>query len=51
MVGHDIFNFLDVSKHQIAMTKEDQEKTSFITNEDTYSYVNMPFRLKNAGAI
>ena len=32
------------------MDEEDQEKTSFITNQGWYCYKVMPFRLKNARA-
>ena len=32
------------------MHKDDQEKTSFITDRGTYCYKVMPFGLKNAGA-
>ena len=32
------------------MSKDDEEKTSFITPYGTYCYVKMPFGLKNAGA-
>ena len=32
------------------MDPSDQEKTSFVTNQGTYCYQVMPFRLKNAGA-
>ena len=44
--------FLDAFKeyHQIALDEEDQEKTSFITENSTYCYVTMLFGLKNAGA-
>ncbi|XP_071924104.1 uncharacterized protein [Coffea arabica] len=50
--GYEIFCFLDAFKgyHQIALDEENQEKTSFITEEGTYCYVTMPFGLKNAGA-
>ncbi|XP_071902705.1 uncharacterized protein [Coffea arabica] len=50
--GYEIFCFLDAFKgyHQIVLDEEDQEKTSFITEEGTYCYVTMPFGLKNAGA-
>nr|XP_027088503.1 uncharacterized protein LOC113709849 [Coffea arabica] len=50
--GYEIFCFLDAFKgyHQIALDEEDQEKTSFITEDGTYCYVTMPFGLKNAGA-
>ncbi|GKE52090.1 hypothetical protein Tco_1487246, partial [Tanacetum coccineum] len=37
--------------HQIQMSKEDKEKTSFYTDQGTYCYTKMLFRLKNAGAI
>ena len=33
------------------MDPNDQEKTSFVTEQGTYCYQVMPFRLKNAGAI
>ena len=36
--------------NQIRMHGPDQEKTSFITNIGTYSYIVMPFGLKNMGA-
>jgi hypothetical protein len=36
--------------HQIALRKEDQSKTSFITLFGAYCYTTMSFRLKNAGA-
>nr|XP_027075634.1 uncharacterized protein LOC113699462 [Coffea arabica]XP_027078730.1 uncharacterized protein LOC113702002 [Coffea arabica] len=51
--GCEIFCFLDAFKgyHQIALDKEDQEKTSFITEYDTYCYTTRPFGLKNAGEI
>ncbi|XP_050222365.1 uncharacterized protein LOC126672459 [Mercurialis annua] len=32
------------------MHKDDEEKTSFVTDSGTYCYKQMPFRLKNAGA-
>ena len=32
------------------MHKDDQEKTSFITDRGTYCYKVMPFGFKNAGA-
>ena len=48
--GYEIFCFLDAFKgyHQIALDEENQEKTSFITENGTYCYVTMPFGLKNA---
>ncbi|KAL0433286.1 UNVERIFIED_CONTAM: Ribonuclease HI [Sesamum latifolium] len=36
--------------HQIMLAPEDRKKVSFITSEGTFSYVAMPFGLKNAGA-
>jgi hypothetical protein len=50
--GCDLLCFLDCYSgyHQIAIKKEDQEKTSFITPFGAYSYMTMSFGLKNAGA-
>ncbi|GJT68399.1 reverse transcriptase domain-containing protein [Tanacetum coccineum] len=44
--------FLDAYKgyHQIQMAKKDEEKITFYTDQGTYCYTKMPFRLKNAGA-
>nr|GEV52565.1 reverse transcriptase domain-containing protein [Tanacetum cinerariifolium] len=44
--------FLDAYKghHQIQMAKEDEEKTTFITNQGIFCYTKMPFGLRNAGA-
>ncbi|GJY19642.1 hypothetical protein Tco_0391133 [Tanacetum coccineum] len=44
--------FVDAYKgnHQIQMSKEDEEKTTFYTNQGTYCYTKMPFGLKNVGA-
>ncbi|GJX31501.1 reverse transcriptase domain-containing protein [Tanacetum coccineum] len=44
--------FLDEYKgyYQIKMAKEDEEKTSFITNQGIYCYSKMPFGLRNARA-
>ena len=35
--------------NQIRMHEDDQEKTSFVTNQGLFCYRVMPFRLKNAG--
>jgi hypothetical protein len=50
--GCDLLCFLDCYSgyHHIAIKKEDQEKTAFITPFDTYCYKTMSFGLKNAGA-
>ncbi|GJY87956.1 reverse transcriptase domain-containing protein, partial [Tanacetum coccineum] len=44
--------FLDAYKgyHQIKMTKEDEEKTTFITIQGVFCYSKMPFGLRNARA-
>ncbi|GKE57057.1 reverse transcriptase domain-containing protein, partial [Tanacetum coccineum] len=44
--------FLDAYKgyHQIHMSKEDEEKTTFYTDQRTYCYTKMSFKLKNARA-
>ncbi|XP_027158648.1 uncharacterized protein LOC113760293 [Coffea eugenioides] len=51
-MGYEVLCFLDAFKgyHQIGMSQEDQEKTAFYTDRDTYCYTTMPFGLKNAGA-
>jgi hypothetical protein len=50
--GHERMSFLDAFQgyHQIALRKEDQEKTAFITPQGVFCYKVMPFGLKNAGA-
>jgi hypothetical protein len=50
--GCELLSFLDCysSYHQIALNKEYQIKTSFITPFDAYCYMTMSFRLKNVGA-
>ena len=50
--GCDLLSFLDAYSgyHQIFMSKEDEEKTSFIPPCGTYYFVRMPFGLKSAGS-
>ena len=50
--GHERMSFLDAFQgyHQIALRKEDQEKTALITPRGVFYYKVMPFGLKNAGA-
>ena len=50
--GYELLSFMDTfsSYNQILMHPEDQEKTSFITDQGLYCYKVMPFGLKNAGA-
>ena len=52
IAGHKLLSFMDASSryNQILMDEEDQEKTSFGTNQGLYCYKVMPFELKNAGA-
>ena len=49
---HELLSFMDAFSgyNQISMDPGDQEKTSFVTAQGTYSYRVMPFGLKNAGA-
>jgi hypothetical protein len=49
MAGCDLLCFPDVYSgyHQISMTKENEEKTSFTTPVGTYYYIRIPFGLKN----
>ncbi|GMH25257.1 hypothetical protein Nepgr_027100 [Nepenthes gracilis] len=50
--GHELLSFMDVYSgyNQIRMSPEDEEYTSFMTDQGTYCYRVMPFGLKNAGA-
>ncbi|GJU59297.1 reverse transcriptase domain-containing protein [Tanacetum coccineum] len=52
LMGFKYKCFLDAYKayHQIQMTKKDEEKTAFHTDEGVFCYTKMPFGLKNAGA-
>nr|GEV20944.1 reverse transcriptase domain-containing protein [Tanacetum cinerariifolium] len=52
VVGFRYKCFLDAYKgyHQVRMAHDDEEKTAFYTDQDTYCYTKMPFRLKNARA-
>ena len=45
-------SFLDAyfGYHQIFMSKEDEEKTAFITPCGTYCFVRMPFELRSVGS-
>jgi hypothetical protein len=48
--GCDLLCFLDayLGFHQIPMSREDEENTPFITIDDLFCYVSMPYGLKNA---
>ncbi|GJW44081.1 reverse transcriptase domain-containing protein [Tanacetum coccineum] len=52
LMGFKYKCFLDAYKgyHQIQMTKKDEEKTTFHTDEGVFCYTKMPFGLKNARA-
>ncbi|GJX70641.1 hypothetical protein Tco_0307812 [Tanacetum coccineum] len=52
VMGFPFKCFLDTYKgyHQIQMSKEDEDKTAFYTDQGTYCYNKMSFGLKNAGA-
>ena len=51
-VGHPRMRFLDAFQgyHQIPLTLDDQERTSFLTPIGNYHYKVMSFGLKNSGA-
>jgi hypothetical protein len=48
--GCDLLCFLDAYSgfHQIAMSREDEDHTTFIKVDDTFCYVSMPYGPKNA---
>ena len=50
--GHELLSFMDAFSgyNQISMDSNDQEKTSFVTEQGTYCYRVVPFGLKNAEA-
>ena len=50
--GHKLLTFMNAFSryNQIKMSKEDQEKTTFITSQGFYCYKVMPSELKNTGA-
>ena len=52
IASHKLLSFIDAFSgyNQIFMDKEDQEKTSFVTNQGFYYNKVMSFGLKNAGA-
>lgn len=51
--GCELLSFLDgySGYRQIAMKETDQHATTFITPFRTFSYISMPFGLKNVGAM
>jgi hypothetical protein len=48
--GCDLLCFIDAYSgfHQIPMSREDEEHTVFITLDDLFCYVSIPYGLKNA---
>ncbi|GKA13541.1 reverse transcriptase domain-containing protein [Tanacetum coccineum] len=52
LCGFPFKRFLDAYKgyHQIQMAKEYEEKTAFITSQEIFCYIKMPFGLRNVGA-
>jgi hypothetical protein len=48
--GCDLLSFLDAYSgfHQIQMSREDRKHTAFVTVDELYCYVIMPYGLKNA---
>jgi hypothetical protein len=48
--GRDLLCFIDAYSgfHQIPMSREDKEHTTFITADVLFCYVSMPYGLKNA---
>ena len=52
VAGCKHFSLLDcfLVYHQIWLSKEDEEKTSFTTLFETYCYIRMPEGLKNSGS-
>jgi hypothetical protein len=48
--GCDLLYFLDayLGFHQIPMSREDKENTTFITVDGLFCYISMPYGLKNA---
>ena len=50
--GYGLLSFMDAFSgyNQIPMFEQDEESTTFITNQGLFCYRVMPFGLKNAGA-
>ena len=48
--GHELLSFMDAYSgyNQIKMHLPNEEKTTFITDQEIYCYKGMPFGLKNA---
>ncbi|KAL0439519.1 UNVERIFIED_CONTAM: hypothetical protein Slati_2434900 [Sesamum latifolium] len=50
--GCELLSMMDASQgyHQIMLAPEDHKRINFITSDDTFCYMAMPFGLKNIGA-
>jgi hypothetical protein len=48
--GQEAYSFTDgfVGYHQVRITDEDQDKTTFVTKWGSFSYIVMPFGLKHS---
>ena len=48
---HELLSFMDAFSgyNQIKINEEDQDRTSFVTNQGLFCYKVMSFELKNAG--
>jgi hypothetical protein len=53
VIGHECYSFTDgfSGYNQVPIAKEDQEKTTFVSEFGSFSYRVMPFRLKNAPTV
>jgi hypothetical protein len=53
VIGHECYSFTDgfSGYNQVPIAKEDQEKTTFVSEFGSFSYRVMPFGLKNAPTI
>ncbi|XP_072076564.1 uncharacterized protein [Arachis hypogaea] len=51
--GYQLLSFMDAYSgyNQIQMHPDDEDKTTFVTDQGNFCYKAMPFGLKNAGAI
>ena len=51
-IRQQLLSFIDTFSgyNQIKLSKDDQEKTSFVTSQGLFCYKVMPFGLKNMGA-
>jgi hypothetical protein len=50
VVGHECYSFIDgfLGYNQVPISKEDQEKTMFVSEFGSFAYKVIPFGLKNS---